>query len=414
MLHTERMTTGRRGRRLQHVAQLAVLVFLLTGLTSAEARSPARPPTAAVEAAVTSSRTADPLRGELRAPAGVISRNGSQLVLDGKPYFYVGFAAPQISTLWSVNWGCGKQTSDAELEAFMSGLPKNSLLSVTAMQAMAFNNKTTFALDFTPIDRIMNAALRHGHRLNLGLASQSGDCSDGHWKDAAWYAGGYKKRFNDDGRNLERLSFWDYLHVIVARYRAHPALGMWGLVGEPESSNCAKGFRGAACYGRLTCPKNAGAVLRTFYDVVGAELKKVDPVHLLMSGTIGSSQCGTFGADYANLHASPAIDLVEIHEYDADDEAMPAGHADAATLARQLGKPVIVGENGIRAGSASGCKTAAQRRDALAQKISTHFIAGYQGYTIWQWSPAVGSACTYEVTPGDPSMQLAVNSHMTP
>jgi hypothetical protein len=305
-----------------------------------------------------------------------------------------------------VNWGCGAQVADDQLEALFASLPPNSVVTTNAMQAMAFNNKTTHTIDFAGIDRVLNAAARHGQRVILGLASQNGDCSDGHWKDQAWYDGGYRLRF-DDGRHLEPLSFWDYLHRIVPRYRSHPALAYWGLVGEPESSNCAAGYAGSGCYGHLICPPGAGNSLRKFFDVVGGELKRLDPKHLLAAGTIGGGQCGTAGADFELVNRSPAIDIVEVHEYGADDIALPASHQTAAALAVALSKPVLVGEVGLSAAPATaGCRSTESRSTALSAKISSHFAVGFQGYVFWQWAPEPAPGCTYEIGPRDPAMRL--------
>lgn len=43
---------------------------------------------------------------------------------------------------------------------------------------------------------------------------------------------------NTDGRGLTPLSYWEYVHLIVARYKDHPALGMWEPISEAEASGC--------------------------------------------------------------------------------------------------------------------------------------------------------------------------------
>src|SRR5438270_12739251 len=63
-----------------------------------------------------------------------------------------------------------------------------------------------------------------------GVNAGCGDMvSDGHWKDAAWYNGGYRRAFDDDGKGIAPASYWSYLHEIAARYRTSTTVAMWEL-----------------------------------------------------------------------------------------------------------------------------------------------------------------------------------------
>jgi hypothetical protein len=265
---------------------------------------------------------------------------------------------------------------------------------------MAFNNKSSFALDFTGIDRVVQTAERHGKLVALQLATQQGYCSDGHFKDAAWYAGGYRAAFDDDGRDLERLSYWDYLHQVVPRYASSPALAWWTLVTEPEASTCAPGYVGADCYAHLTCDEaSAAATLRGFFDQVGGEVRKLDPGHLVSSGTMASGQCGTAGADLTYVHQSPQVAICEARWYGTATATVPSGILDAQSRCAAAGKALVVGEAGFNAGA--GCQSTVDRAAALRQLVPNLRTAGVDGLLLWQWGFTAPS-CGGDVLADDP------------
>ena len=176
---------------------------------------------------------------------------------DGKPYAVIGLDAPQAATLWSSNYGCGSQMSDAELEQLFTSVPRGTVVGFWATQALAYNNRSTHTIDFAGIDRVFAAAERAGQLVAPVLETQQGYCSDGHFKDEPWYRGKYRQAFDDDGLGLEKLSYWDYLHLVVPRYRASPAACLVVPVSEPEASTCGGGRKGADCYAALTCSSTA-------------------------------------------------------------------------------------------------------------------------------------------------------------
>lgn len=332
-----------------------------------------------------------------------IDQSQGVMYRDGKPFRFIGLDAPQAATLWSVNWGCGAQLSDAELDGLFSRLPPGTVVGFWATQAMAFNNKTSGQIDFSGIDRVFAAAARHGQLLAPALETQQGYCSDGHFKDQAWYAGGYRQAFDDDGRGLQPLSYWEYVHRIVPRYRGSPALAWWVPVTEPETSRCAPGRKGDECYAALTCPPTAAATLRRFFDEVGGEIRRLDPDHLLSSNTIGGGQCGTQGDEYVLVHQSPALGICEAHAYDGD-AAMTSGMADVVRRCRQAGKAFVAGEIGVRAGG-TGCATLEARRDRVVALADGLQRAGGSGLLLWEFAPGA-SGCVWGIAERDPVLSV--------
>jgi hypothetical protein len=340
-------------------------------------------------------------------PQDVISRSGTSLTLHGSPYRFTGVNAYELATYWSTNVGCGSQLSDTELDSFFAGLRPDSVVRFWAFQALGVN-KTTKTLDYTGIDRVFAAAERHGQRLIPVLGSQDGTCDDGHWKDQAWYGGGYDSAYNDNGRGLNVVPFSSWVSNVVNRYKGSPALGMWEPVNEPEPANCPAGYVGNACYGHQVCPANAAATLRGFFDQIGGQIKRLDRVHLVASGVIGSGQCGARNNEYADVHASPSIDVATYHDYGRDAEAVPGdswnGLARRLVQTRALNKPLVTEEVGIYASNSADptCVGLAERSRLLGDKLDGQLSAGSRGFLPWFFAPAMGSGCRHDIAPGDP------------
>ena len=318
---------------------------------------------------------------------GWVSRQGGTLMLDGRPYRFTGLNAYGLTTWWRVNRGCGAEVPN--VDAFLGSLRPSSMVRVWAFQDLA-QNRYTGARDFAAIDRVVTAAERTGQKLIVTLADHWGRC-DGPAKDGTWYGGGYRTPQTGDG--VVRVSYWDWVREIVARYRNSPAVGMWEPVNEPE----------------LTCAEPA-SILRHFFDAVGSEVKRLDPNHLVSSGTQGGGQCGLAYGDYEYVHASPGIDVVSYHDYHHDAIAVPGdqwnGLAVHLEQARRLARPLIVGETGLWGGDAPGCPTLLQRRDRIRNKLDGQFAAGVQGFVLWHWVERPPAGCTYAVAPSDPALEV--------
>ncbi|MBL7513167.1 cellulase family glycosylhydrolase [Frankia nepalensis] len=307
---------------------------------------------------------------------GIVRAAGTSLKLNGQTYRFTGVNAYELATYWDVNAGCGGQVND--LDAFFGSLRPNSMVRTWAFQDLA-TNKHTGKRDWTGIDRVVKAAERHGQRLILTIGNHWADC-DQPKKGKEWYEDGY--RAVQPG---QPTSYWDYLREVVERYRSSPALGMWELLNEPE----------------IAC--GSTPVLREFFDVAGGELKRLDPVHLLGSGVIGGTQCGLRDQDYVTVHQSPAIDVLSFHDYNRDDEALSSEVALRLQQMAKLGKPLVVGEAGIKAGSDAGCLSTARRAAKFEAKMTKQFSGGVSGFLVWNWIPGT-EGCDYGISAGDPTL----------
>lgn len=324
----------------------------------------------------------------------------------------VGLNAYELATYWGRNAGCGPMLDDTHLDAFFASLPAHTLVRTWAWQGSMATSFQSKRLDWRPLDRVMAAAAAHHVALIVSLAGQSGTCDDGHWKGPDWYAGGYRRAYDDDHRGLAPLPYAQYVRAVVTRYAHSPAVAMWELVNEPESSSCANGHSGDGCYGHLTCANEWAAerAMRRFFDVVGGEVHSLDRDHLVESGFIGSGQCGTSGDDYTFVGASPGIDVLSYHDYYPAASTIGGdqwnGIAVRLRQARLLRKPIIGGELGVAAGGGAGCISLAARRADVARKAHAQLAAGADAVLLWNWQPAPTSPCDDSTFPGDPALGL--------
>jgi hypothetical protein len=299
--------------------------------------------------------------------------------------------------------------TDSALDAFFASLPSGASVRIWGFQGSMATNPTTQQRDWSGLDRVVAEAGRHGDHLVMSLANQDGDCDDGHWKDAAWYEGGYRDVYSGNAYTIAIDSYWDWVHEIVGRYKDTPTIAMWELVNEPEASTCAPGVSSVGCYEHLECAdqRTAAAALRDFFDVVGAELKHVDPNHLIESGTIGGAQCGISGAGFTTVSASPSIDVTSVHDY-SPGVTLPAEVSARVAEAQSLGKPLLVGELGERAGEGiAGCPSFTDREAAFQATINAQLAAGVAMISLWDWVPDPRPpVCTYDIATGDPALGL--------
>jgi hypothetical protein len=339
-----------------------------------------------------------------------LSTYGTKIYLNGKEYRFTGVNAYHTATLLGVNAGCGGHVEDLDL--FFSKLRPNSVVRTWAFQGGMATNVNTKLIDWAALDRVVLAAEKNQIRLILVLGDQSGNCDDGHWKDRAWYEGGYKQ-VNDDLENgLTPLPYLEYVKLIVERYKDSKTIAMWEPMNEPESSDC-KGAKGSACYTKQSCKNEVAAAkaLRSFFDVVGGTIKSIDSNHIVSSGVIGDGQCGAVFEDYKTLHESPEIDVASFHDYNRDDQAMPGdewnGLQKRLNQMKIINKPLIVGEVGMLAmDNSKKCMNYAERRDKMKAKMDAQFKAGIVGFLPWALTGGTSAICNYDIVSDDPLLDL--------
>src|SRR6185369_5929417 len=210
-----------------------------------------------------------------------------------------------------------------------------------------------------------------------------------------WYQTGYRTLVEAD----HSATYRDFVREIVTRYRDEPAILAWQLGNEIEIKR-ADGSCGSS------------TTLLAFGTDVAGLVKSIDGRHLVSLGTIGSGQCGASGDDYLTVHEPAAIDVCEYHWYPAKGTGWPSFPGDQwngllrrLDQAAALGKPLFVGEMGLRLGEFGGDRSA--RAATLGRVIGDQRLAGVVGHLPWAWCSA--SEPAYEdflYQPGDPAIAV--------
>ena len=284
----------------------------------------------------------------------------------GKPFRFIGVNHYQLAA-GPLAGSCSESTNPAQYAAAVEQVAAQAeQMGATVIRFWAFQNIAgPTGQDFSALDLVVAAAHAHHLKLIPTLENEWKDCTQpAVEKSATWYDATYQQL------GAYPLSFPDYVRAIVGHLAHEPAIAMWQIANEAESSDAAG--------------------LRRYASTIAGLIKSVDHQHLVNLGTIGCGQAGTTGSDYAALYADPSIDVVEAHDYNSPNLPMPACIAADIAVAKSLQKPFFIGESGIDV--RTGIQPAA-RASMLAAKLQA--AAGQQiaGYLLWSFNPGpnVGS-----------------------
>jgi len=318
-----------------------------------------------------------------------VTRVGTQLDLAGSPFRFEGFNIYNANS----NGGCVPKADLAQsLAAIGTG---QKVIRVFFFQPWATKNG---ARDWTAFDQTLATAKAYGVKVIPVLANQWAYCDGSSVpRYLAWYQTGYRTQV-DTG---SLVSYRDWVAEMVSRYANDPTIAFWQLVNEGEARNPDG-----------TCSETtAASALRAFADDVGGLVHSLDPNHLVSLGTI-SGECGSNEGHYQTIYASPSIDICDYHDYRFPTS--PMGNTDPqnglqTTIDRchAINKPIFVGETGIH--GQPGAYSLTDRAAYFDAKFTAQFSAGVVGELMWNWSLTPGScgtACNYEIGPGDPSLGL--------
>ena len=210
---------------------------------------------------------ADTLRAARPYRPGFLYREGPHLMLDGKPYRSASFNACQFS-------GCGhpyELLPDREIDSLMATLPPGMLIRTWAFPGS--EDRTA---------RLLQMADRHGHKLLLTLGDGRSSCGhhdgardgDGSGKRPEWYADGYRREYLPHVRRM------------VEKFKDARGVGMWEILNEAGDADWR--------------------VIKRFYDTAAAEIKRIDPDHLVSTGSASSTRGpqSTWGASTSTITTS--------------------------------------------------------------------------------------------------------------
>jgi endo-1,4-beta-mannosidase len=322
-----------------------------------------------------------------------VTRSGTQLIDSGGTYRFRGL------NLYNINGDgdCGYRIRDLDRELRAIGDSSN-VIRGWFFQYLATNHRTG-ARDWSKMDATLAMLRKRGIRVVATLADEWGACEAAASRgplQIGWYRHGYRRMPHSAD---VRASYREWVKEIVTRYRDDPTILAWQLMNEATAVSDASG----------SCPDQdaAGNALRAWAADMAALVKSLDPNHLLSIGTSGASQCGTAGARYRALYATPGVDLCESHDYSTPGVALLPGLASEIAACHALDKPIFVGEIGI-SGRAVGHDLRV-RAQLLEAKVRAQLAAGTAGELVWAWrslGDGGSSRRSYDVGPGDPILEV--------
>ena len=219
--------------------------------------------------------------------------------------------------------------------------------------------------DYTSFERVVDAARRAGVRVIFVLENQYPDCSVGPARDDAWYGGGYAAPYGG-----YPLSFPDYARGLASHFRDEPTILAWEIMheGATGSFDAMNGFVGA----------------------MSSAIRASDPNHLIALGLDNGNSAATdrtgSPSSYERLHAHPAVDLVDAHDFFAPDAPLPNGFSEIAGIAASLGKPAFVGASAVELEDTSAASFE-RRAGQVEAKLVAALDAGFAGYLVYDYIP---------------------------
>jgi len=328
---------------------------------------------------------AEPVVYAARMP-DFVTRSGATLLLDGRPYHFTGLNIYNANNQGACWYDLG---TTASLDQTLSAIgPAQNVFRAWFFQSLATRNGQR---DWSAFDATLAVARAHDERVIATLGNQLGDCEGPApaTKTEAWYRSGYAGL--RDGGMAD--TYRDWVAEVVARYRDDPTILAWQLLNESEVVGPS---------GR--CSPSASRTLKRFAQDVAGLVKGIDPNHLLSLGSWGLLDCGLAGSAYQDVHSVAGIDFCEFHDYSAPSSGLAPMLQLRINQCRALGKPLFVGEIGVRVQDAGSL---ANRAAAIRAKLSAQFAAGVAGALVWDWANADQVPYSgYEVQPGDPTLQV--------
>lgn len=357
------------------------------------------------------------------APSPFVSTDGSQFIKQGKPYTFIGCNMWYASILGSTGQGGDRQRLSLELDKLkalgvtnvriLAGPDAGSDLANPAKPYLqtapgVLNDTILEGLDYTIAElekRNMDAViyLNNAWDWSGGYGFYLKECGYGDSPNAN-IEGGYE-RYVDYCANFSRDSvaqslYFDYIEQIVSRrnaitgrlYRDEPAIMAWQLCNEPRPF-----------------AKDTKEQFAQWIANAAAIIKRIDPNHLVSTGSEGIVGCVNDASLYERMHADSNIDYLTIHIWPVNwgwasrvDPCSDIAQACQKTseyiathteLARQLGKPLVIEEFGFsRRNNRIDMDSPTDGRDKfyrhIFNEVKTSIDSGgpVAGCNFWGWS----------------------------
>lgn len=353
-------------------------------------------------------------------PDPFIRRSGTKLTLDGKPYRFAG------ANLWYLPWlGTtaaygNRDRLRRELDALASiGVTnlriaagaedsplKNSVKPAFRTSGKAWNPDLLTGLDYTLAE--MKARGMHAVLYLTNFWEWSG----GMMTYLSWVNGGKFMDMNDPAHPWPEFPnmtaqfyasdkaialYHDWVRYIVERHRGDPTIMAWQLANEPRPGGDTK------------VAAQFGPAYNRWIQDTAKLIKSISPNHLVSTGSEGLKGSVESAEVFRAAHAFPEIDYLTTHIWPlnwswVDAKDLPGTHDAGAvkiaeyleqheTLAREIGKPLVIEEFGYpRDGGGYDPQASTAFKDRYYRQIYAAVLASAKaggpvvGSNFWSWN----------------------------
>ena len=366
----------------------------------------------------------------LFSQSGFVKKNGSQLTIDGQPYYYVGTNAWYLPILASKGEGGDSLRLEQELNQ-LSRLGIRNLRILVGADGHPTERKVQPILQTAPgvydeqlliaLDRLLMELRKRDMKavlyINNSWSWSGGYASYLRWADgdaseqvdsmewSSWCR--YASHFSQNRRAQEL--FLNHVRTIVSRtnsithkpYASDPAIMAWQIGNEPRAFS-----------------EKSKEPFAKWIAETAALIKQLDPNHLVSIGSEGTMGCEQDEKLYAHLHEDDNIDYLTIHIWPqnwgwvkrgevatSDQRDLMRTQLDTVfrhtenyirqheALARKLQKPLVIEEFGYpRDGGAFEAASSTRAKDAYYDFILKHVIRSREqsdvlcGINFWGWN----------------------------
>jgi len=343
--------------------------------------------------------------------SGFITTSGMHLMQNGAVYKSVSFNFSPVASCW-----IGSNWTTAQMDQFFSAIPKNSLARFFAPPG------GTDSLGF--VQQIVQEADKYDIHLIVSLAAAAvyGSCDNADsdstpsGKTAAYYTDAVKPG----------SVYASWVGSVVKALANDQGVAMWEIINEPWHAGATVDQIGGVS--AATTYTNAAAALIRAAETAGAG----SPKQLI---TLAPADIGETGKVSGMESIFKNLDVVDDHDY-SGDQGGPTQYDNSEfpqlqQIAQALGKPYMVDETGVEAGSNcdpsrlegdwenidNGGLTLQNRVSFLLTHKATDYInagASYVGFWLYTAPGREAGGCTYEnIDPSDPIMP-AVKGYVIP
>jgi len=273
------------------------------------------------------------------ATGGFVRAEGGSLVLDGQPYYFLGVNASYLMS---------EYFPEREIEPIIRYLAETEGVNVIRLFYQPGKDPERF-------ERLLNLGRQYGIRYIVALQDFY------FYKTQTWFDVHYK---------VEDLP---HIRTVVPRFRDRPEILMWELMNEP---GCAEGDE----------PKKCQQHIYNWAAAVSAEVKALDPNHLVSIGTLSAEGSRYHKSNYEDMHKLPTVDVISLHRFVGKTSRTEM------RLAAELGKPIYVGEAWEASYRKDRCEpidgsALADRAEKISEDLEWSFEHGLDGYLLWQHDP---------------------------